>query len=393
MVGRAEVTANAQWIGKPYFPYTAVFFRLSARQSNLQNSSQPVDILLYAIRERTSSRIRRTALIVAGTEVFGHGTDAKRVAHHDRIDLMSRNTNPAKPLDLPGLVILLLPPFFWAGNFIVGRAMRDTVPPLALSFDRWLVAFFCLLPFAWCACRQDWRRYWQCRWHVLGVSLTGVAAFNVLVYFGLQSTSAANGMLLNSFIPLLIAGIGTVLYRQRLSSNQLWGILISFAGVLVIVSHGDWRALVSLRFSKGDAIIFLATVCWAFYTLWLKEIPADIDRRGLMLVQIVIALLFLLPLLLWEQSAGRQAIWNTQSLLAVAYIGIFPSVLAFMLYGAGIARVGAARASLFIHMIPVFGAILSLLLLHEPLHGYQFLGMGAIFLGVGCANRPVGNHA
>ncbi len=302
---------------------------------------------------------------------------------------MQKTAAIEKPLDGIGLVILLLPPLFWAGNFIVGRAMRDTVPPMALSFDRWLIAFFCLLPFAWRACRRDWPRYWQCRWHVLGVSLTGVTAFNVLVYIGLQSTSAANGMLLNSFIPLLIAGIATVLYRQRISSNQLWGIVISFAGVLVIVSHGDWQSLISLSFSKGDALIFLATVCWAFYTLWLKEIPADINRRGLMLVQIVITLLFLLPLLLWEQSAGRHPSWNMQSLLAIGYIGVFPSVLAFMLYGAGITRVGAARASLFIHLIPVFGAVLSLVLLHEPLHGYQFLGMTAIFLGVSCANRSV----
>lgn len=288
-------------------------------------------------------------------------------------------------------VMLALPPLFWAGNFIVGRAMRDTVPPMALSFYRWLIALVCLLPFAWPAFKRDARHYWRVRWTLLGVSLTGVAAFNVLVYIGLQSTSAANGMLLNSFIPLLIAALGALLYRERLTLGQWSGMLLSLCGVAIIVSHGSWQALVSLSVARGDLIVFIATVCWAFYTLWLRQIPAAIDRRGLMLAQILIGLVALLPLYVWEWLQGNVAAWNMHSLLAVGYVGIFPSVVAFMLYGAGVMRVGAARAGLFIHLIPLFGALLSVVVLREALHLYQLVGMLAILSGVVWVNRKAGH--
>lgn len=173
--------------------------------------------------------------------------------------------------DWAGIAMLTLPPLFWAGNFIVGRAMRDTVPPLALSFDRWVIAFCCLSPFAWRAMLRDLPRYREFFWRLLGLAATGVAAFNVLVYFGLQSTSAANGMMLNSFIPLLIAGIGALFYRQRLTPAQIAGFIVSFFGVTLIVSHGDPRTLASQGLSQGDALVFIATVCWAFYTLWLRQ--------------------------------------------------------------------------------------------------------------------------
>lgn len=288
-------------------------------------------------------------------------------------------------------VMLALPPLFWAGNFIVGRAMRDTVPPMALSFYRWLIALVCLLPFAWPAFKRDARHYWRVRWTLLGVSLTGVAAFNVLVYIGLQSTSAANGMLLNSFIPLLIAALGALLYRERLTLGQWSGMLLSLCGVVIIVSHGSWQALISLSVARGDLIVFIATVCWAFYTLWLRQIPAAIDRRGLMLAQILIGLVALLPLYVWEWLQGNVAAWNMHSLLAVGYVGIFPSVVAFMLYGAGVMRVGAARAGLFIHLIPLFGALLSVVVLREALHLYQLVGMLAILSGVVWVNRKAGH--
>lgn len=288
-------------------------------------------------------------------------------------------------------VMLALPPLFWAGNFIVGRAMRDTVPPMALSFYRWLIALVCLLPFAWPAFKRDARHYWRVRWILLGVSLTGVAAFNVLVYIGLQSTSAANGMLLNSFIPLLIAALGALLYSERLTLGQWSGMLLSLCGVVIIVSHGSWQALVSLSVARGDLIVFIATVCWAFYTLWLRQIPAAIDRRGLMLAQILIGLVALLPLYVWEWLQGNVAAWNMHSLLAVGYVGIFPSVVAFMLYGAGVMRVGAARAGLFIHLIPLFGALLSVVVLREALHLYQLVGMLAILSGVVWVNRKAGH--
>ncbi|MBS7813411.1 DMT family transporter [Roseococcus pinisoli] len=290
-------------------------------------------------------------------------------------------------LDVTGLLLLIPPPLFWAGNFIVGRALRHDIPPMTLSFWRWVIALLVLLPFAWRPMRRDLHKYWRYRWRVLSLSLAGVVGFTSLVYLGLRSTTAANGLLLNSFIPILIVLFGALFYRQRLRAGQLLGLTLSFAGVLTIVMHGEWSRLASLSFSPGDLTVFCAMVSWAFYTLWLRGIPAEIDRVGLLGMQIMVALAVLGPLSLLEGASGQVATWSAESLGALAYLGLFPSVIAYLLYNLGVARVGAARAGLSIHLIPLFGVVLAVLFLGETVHGYQLLGMATILAGVTCAAR------
>ncbi len=282
------------------------------------------------------------------------------------------------------MLLLVPPPLFWAGNFIVGRAMRGDVPPLTLLFWRRAIAFVCLLPFAWRPMRRDWPLYWRHRWLVLGVSLAGVVAFNSLVYVGLQWTAAANGLLLNSFIPILIVLFGALFHGQRLHLGQVFRLALSFSGVLTIILHGEWARLAALEFSAGDLIVFCAMVSWAFYTLWLRGIPPEIDRIGLMGAQIAVAFIVLVPLCVGEALFAYAPVWRTETFAALAYLGIFPSVLASLLYNIGVARVGAARAGMFIHLIPMFGVILAVLFLHESLHAYHLIGMAAILAGVGC---------
>jgi len=284
--------------------------------------------------------------------------------------------------------ILLLPPLLWAGNFITGRAISAAVPPVTLSLIRWSIAALCLLPFALKPFLSDRRHYLTYRGYILGTAVTGVAAFNLLVYWGLHTTTATNGIILNSFIPFLVAIFGYLFYRQQLPNNQLLGLLVSLAGVLTVVSHGDWQVLLTLAFAPGDIIIFLAMICWALFTLWLKQIPASIDRTGLMLCQVLIALVLLLPLYVWESQTTQAHLEHTQTLWALLYIGIFPSVIAFLAYAKAVTLVGSVRASVFIHAMPIFGSLLSSLLLKEPFHGYQLMGMLTIFSGIWLANRP-----
>ncbi|MCB5190787.1 DMT family transporter [Methylobacillus arboreus] len=287
-------------------------------------------------------------------------------------------------------LILSLPPLFWAGNFVVGRAIHAEIPPFTLSLGRWVIAFFCILPFALPAMRRDWRLYWQYRWRLLAVSLVGVAAFNTLVYSGLHYTTATNGILLNSCIPILILLFGGLFYRLRLHLLQLAGLALSFAGVLTIILHGEWSRLAKLDFSGGDLVIFSAMVCWALYTLWLRDIPASINRIGLMGLQIFIAIVLLLPLYAWEYHVGAPPVWSHETWLALAYVGIFPSVIAYTLYTIGVARAGAARAGLFIHLMPVFGSLLSVLFLGEQLHIFHAIGIAAILGGLALSSRNQG---
>lgn len=287
------------------------------------------------------------------------------------------------------LLLLLLPPLLWAGNFIAGRAISAAVPPVSLSLIRWSIAALCLLPFALKPFLQDRRHYLAYRWHILGTAITGVAAFNLLVYWGLHTTTATNGIILNSFIPFLVAIFGYLFYRHTLSAAQLLGMLVSLAGVLIVVSHGNLQILLTLAFAPGDLIIFLAMIFWALYTLWLKAIPAHINRTGLMLFQVLIALVFLVPLSVWESQTTTIHLENTHTWWILAYIGIFPSVIALLAYSKAVTLVGSVRASVFIHAMPIFGSLLSTLLLHEVFQGYQLIGMLTIFSGIWLANKKI----
>lgn len=283
--------------------------------------------------------------------------------------------------------VLALPPLFWAGNFIVARASREDWPPVALSFGRWAIALVVLLPFALPHLRRDAPLYRRYFWRILGLTLPGVVAFNSLVYWGLQSTAATNGMLLNSTIPLLILVLGALIWRVPLSRWQGAGLGVSTLGVGVVILQGDPARLWALDFARGDLIIFAAMIAWALYTMALKAFPPEVNRIGLLAVQIALALPILAPLWGLELAAGRVPVLTPTSLAALAYIGVVPSVLAYLFYTKAVELAGPARAGQFIHLLPVYGAILSALLLGEPLHLYHAMGFALILAGIALAAR------
>jgi drug/metabolite transporter (DMT)-like permease len=286
-----------------------------------------------------------------------------------------------------GWLVLILPPLFWAGNFAVGRAARDDVPPMMLAFARHFVALSFLLPFGWAAMRRDIRRYWECRWQLVRVSLTGMVAFNSLVYSGLHATTAFNAQLMNSAIPVLIVFLSGLLFGQRLRAAQVFGLALSCAGVLTIVLRGDFARLVALQLSGGDLIVFGAMVSFALFSVLLRSLPADMDRLGLLGAQLAIAVAMLLPAALWEYViGGARATWNAAALAAMLYVGIAASLLANLLYMVGIARAGPARAGMFIHLVPVYGAIISTAWMGESPHVHHAIGMAAIMAGLACSN-------
>ena len=285
-----------------------------------------------------------------------------------------------------GWLVLILPPLFWAGNFVVGRAARDDVPPMMLAFARHFVALAFLLPFGWAAMRRDVQRYWACRWQLVRISVAGMVAFNLLVYLGLHDTTASNAQLMNSTIPVLIVLLSSVFWRQQLSVTQVFGLALSCAGVLTIILHGDLARLVALQFSWGDPIVFGAMVSFALFSVLLRSLPPDLDRLGLLGAQLTIAVVILLPFLAGEYISGARATWNAAALAAMLYVGIAASLLANLLYMFGIARVGPARAGMFIHLVPLYGAAMSITLLGESLHAYHAVGMVAIMAGLACFN-------
>jgi drug/metabolite transporter (DMT)-like permease len=278
-------------------------------------------------------------------------------------------------------LLLTMTSLFWAGNWIVSRGFRTDVPPLALSFWRWTIAGVMVLPFAWPHLRRDWPRL-RASWRWLALlGLLGVAAFNTLVYLGLRYTTATNGLVINSFIPIAIVALGWIFLGKRLRPVEMLGIAISLCGVLTIIARGDPAMLVGVRPNVGDLWILVSAFVWASYTLMLPHRPA-VHPMSFLAAITVFGLVELVPAYLWEINEGHHVLVSLPSLLAIAYTGIFPGFLGLVCWNQGVAEVGPVKAGLFIHLMPVFGILLSIVFLAEQLRPFHAIGIGLIFMGI-----------
>jgi drug/metabolite transporter (DMT)-like permease len=278
-------------------------------------------------------------------------------------------------------LLLTLANLFWAGNWIIGRGMRADVPPLALSFWRWVIALALILPLAWPHLKRDWpqlRAGWP--WLVL-CGLLGTACYNALAYIALQHTTAVNGLLLNSFIPIVIVCLGWIFLGKKLRPIEVLGIGASFVGVLTIVARGDAATLARLQINPGDIWILVSVVAWAVYTLALPHRPKS-DALSFLAAITVVGLIALAPFYVWELGEGRHINPTPATLAAIAYTGIFPAFLGFLFWNRGVAETDPARAGLFIHLLPAFGIILSMIFLDEHPALFHFVGIGLIFAGI-----------
>lgn len=294
-----------------------------------------------------------------------------------------------KPSELGWLAIaaLALPPLCWAGNFIVGRAIRDDISPVTLSFLRSIVAFVILLPFAWPHIRAQVAWY-KAHWlRVFLVGLVGVTAFNTIVYYGLHYTTATNGVLLNSTIPLWILMLGAIFWGRPIRAGQAVGLLISTIGVVVIILHGDPARLVALEFSPGDLIILIAMIGWGLYTLGLASIPAEVNRLGLLCVHLGMAIITLLPLVIITSRGVPLPAFTLTTVAAILYVGIVASLISLILFMRAVSLVGPALAGQAIHLLPLYGAVLGALFLGEDLHLYHAAGFALILIGILVVSR------
>ena len=279
-------------------------------------------------------------------------------------------------------LLLTLTVLFWSGNMVLGRGIRADVPPLALAFWRWAIAFALVLPLAWPHFRAQWpllKKGWK---PVLILGVLGVGSYNTFAYIALQYTSATNAVLLNSFIPVATIAISWAFLGKRLRRPEGIGVIISLCGALTIVARGDLNVLAHLNLNLGDAWMLLAVLVWAVYTVGLAWRPSGVHPMLMLAAMTAVGLAALLPAYLWEMGQGRQINVYVGSLASLAYVGIFPSFLGYIFYNRGVAEVGASKASLFIHLMPVFGTLLSAIFLGEIPLWYHYLGIGLIFSGI-----------
>jgi drug/metabolite transporter (DMT)-like permease len=283
-------------------------------------------------------------------------------------------------------LLLALTSLFWAGNTILGRFIVGHVPPMTLAFVRWSGAALILLPFAVRHLARDWPTIRQHAGLMTLLALTGFSVYNTLSYYGLQYTTAINGLLLQSVAPLFVAMWTFVIFRERLTLRQAGGICVSLCGVAVIVCHGSLAVLLAIAFNRGDVSFLVALVVYGFYAAYLRRRPA-IHPFSFLAVGMGGGAFFLIPAMVWELASGRTVTLDAESFLSFAFVCIFPSLLGYLFLNRGIELIGANRAAPFIHLVPVFGSVLAIVLLGEQFRLYHAVGYGLVFTGITVATR------
>jgi len=289
-------------------------------------------------------------------------------------------TRPHGRASLAGIALVNLATFTWATNMVLGRWLRDDIGPLTLAATRFLIAS---LVFALLLQRRpaEDRRLGSDRWLLLGMALSGVAIFAPLLYFGLRFTTAVNATMINGFGPLITGVLAALLIREPMSRRQIAGAMVGLIGIAILLSGGSAALWKGVRLNAGDLVVVGAVTLWGLYSVLGRRV---MQRRSALSATAFSAFLGL-PLLvvaaIWElQQLSVHT--TTQVLLSVLYIGIFPTVIGFLSWNAGVQRLGAGGAMVFYNTLPLYGALLGTLFLHEPLGLYHLAG-GLLIAGGG----------
>lgn len=287
--------------------------------------------------------------------------------------------------------LLWLPPAFWAGNLVLGRALGPVFPPVSLAVGRWVVALAVLAPFVG---RQAWRergllaRHWVL---IAACGAFGIAGYNALGYLALQTVPAASVAFLNSTLPLMVPLAAVVLGVERITGKALLGIAVSFVGVAWIVARGDMASLAGLRFDGGELLVLAAVANYAVYSVLLRRKPAAISPLVFLAATMASGLVVLMPFWCFELARGARIPTDGASVGAVVYIGIFASLFAFILWGRCVAMLGATVTGVSFHLVALFTALLAFVVLGEPVRAFHIAGIALILLGFFVTTlRPAG---
>lgn len=275
----------------------------------------------------------------------------------------------------------------WAGNFVISRGVHELAPPVSLAFWRWLVALLIVLPLMarpLILQRELIFRHWKL---MALLAFFGVTLFNTFVYFATQSTTAINTTLIASTSPVFIVLLARWFGGEGLSLRRFLGILICLLGVVLVVSRANPSILLELQFNKGDAWALAAAIIWAVYSVLLKQKPEEMRQRTMLAATIILGWIMLLPWYLWESGYAMPTVFNEQTVSAILYLGIFASVVAFLVWNYSVRELGAGVTGLYLYFTPLIAYLFSVLFLGESFHLYHLAGLALIFSGVWLSTR------
>ena len=291
-----------------------------------------------------------------------------------------------KWLSNQGYLLIVITAIAWSGNTIIGRGVVDIIPPVGLSFWRWVAVFPIFLVIAWPHLRKDLPiiiAHWKI---VVVLALLSISIYNTLIYQGLTMTTAINSFLINTSRPVIIVLFSLIIFREKITFMMGAGLVLAFAGTGVIIVRGDLSVLQTLELNSGDIWIFVATVAFALYTVLFPKRP-DVHPASLLTACVLLGLFFLTPFYIWEMITVGSVPLRAETFGGVAYLAIISTAVAYMAYNRAVEIIGANKAGLISYILPIFGSILAIIILDEIFQFFHGIGFVLILAGVSVAAR------
>ena len=285
-------------------------------------------------------------------------------------------------------IYLVCATLFWAGNFIIGKtASINEIPPISLNFYRWLVAWLILLPFTFRELIKKKNYILNNIGFFIVLGITAVTIFNSALFYSLKFTQVISGVLMISTVPVMIIFISSLLKIEKTNFFQIIGVGLSLTGVLFIITKADLGLLKNLDFNRGDLIMIIAMLSWATYSALLKKKKYELSQISLLQVVISFGVIFLIPLYFIDMNMGNSIKLEKPFFLILTYVVLFPGLASFFFWIKGVALIGANRSGVFLHLMPIFGAVLAMIIFDEKFMFYHFLGAVFILSGIILSNR------
>jgi len=289
-------------------------------------------------------------------------------------------------------LLLIFTTIFWSGNFIVGKAASlYQIPPFSLNFYRWFFAGLILFPFTFKELINKKNYIFKNIGFFIILGISSITIFNSIVYYSLYYTQVISGVLMISTIPVWIIFIASILNIEKTNAFQIIGVGLSLIGVIFIITKADLNLIKNLDFNKGDLSMIVAMFAWAVYSALLKKKKYEISQLALLQVVIILGLIFLIPIYFIEMNLGHLIVLGLPFYLTLSYVVIFPGLLAFFFWIKGISIIGANRAGVFLHLMPIFGAIMAMIIFDEKFMYYHLLGAIFILTGITLSNKKTIN--
>jgi len=284
-------------------------------------------------------------------------------------------------------ILLIASSLFWSGNFFTGKvASLYDLTPFKLSFLRWSLAFLLLLPFTYGKIVKDFEKYKKNLPYLLITSVLGVAIFNSFTYLSLQTSMVINSSIMTSVTPLLIIFFSWLIFKTPTYFMQFFGIILSIIGVLLIISKANYINLINLNFTKGDLWMLAAVFSWGLYSVLLKKIDNTLSQLATLEVLIFFGIIFIFPFYIIESLNNSYLPKDLNEILMISYCAVFASIISFFAWNRGVSILGANKASLFLHLIPVFSSMWAIIFLGEKFSFFHLMGTAFIIFGIVLSN-------